>query len=1778
MPVAWGRYTSPGGLQRQRRFEAVRTRASSITLPPALERLQGVAQSDPPSFLAQLQQQAFRQRPDQVRAPTDVRALALGFAGPQRFETAPQRLARGGQEARSFASSIQGLEPPEITMLKRLAGFSERQGTTPQAVVAAAQAPSIPQGSLSLTSPQATPGERPFSPSESQILTLMGGFSDEEQRALRLVLSKRGMTLVRYLGLSTEDRVFEIGKVKGLQPGAQSGLQLLINREQGVEPSLAPLARAAGGVLQAGRELGAAATTQVRIIAEPLIPGEGEPSLEAQRERGLTGAIERSIDVEVEVFGVPIGPADLLDPLNFIALPIIDPAFARLLSIPVKILARYGGRVTAPILRILGREAGDIAQNSLRADIKAAARQFQNDVGRLLSDAPEPKPDIGGPAAGRAPTGLGVSPEAASRAIPGQVAARDLGAALPAPAGAAPAPAAGLPSTADVVAPTGAVPARAVEPGAAPAVRQAAPAPPEPTVKTRTLEGVDVDTFRTERELGGIREQQGGLRFGEEAVPAPAPENIPRNTLAQLAEERKLAREALASPATKRQKGATAQLRTQIAALDQEERIIRDFAERGLSPQEQADELVQLQLDFAEKDLRTVRGTGGRAAAFGTAERDVADFARRGRRPASQRARTLPAEEGMGDALEGLAERLNLPEPTGDIPAVAGGGSLSERLRALGRLPGEKKDVPKFRSGEIAGDSMNVPESMAQASDVGQAQQIAVQSAEDAGVNASPYAAARTREPRNVLERVQQWLDGTPNDATKLEREVVGEITNEMSKLEAESLRLYERFDAADLHIRATADNQSDEIINVTEGLFDRSDPTVFPPGEKRELLKALYQLLDDGEAMLLSVDPSFERRMLPNYSPHSFKTNAKGVAFKARNASGKMKPGQRPGWMKRRKIKGTLGDILEDNPDLTLFNWDPVDTVVRHQIGVIQYTATHRVLLKMRASGNAILQSQAKKRGLDDWVTPDIPAFRSKAVPTAPRAPSGPVDVTRLQQLAAKEAGRGEAQAALPGVEGTRLTEREGTRLGELRQRTVDLEEPGARPGDITFTEPYVIAPQWAKALNDWYGVSWFDTKASTRVLKRGVTTAFMVKVLGGLFQQWDFTFRSVLGLGVGFQDLNGVRGAARAWSRSASNSVDRRMIKWEASDPVREALRLGGLNIDADPSFVANSLRDIEEEILPIPVLKDIIKFMGGDRYRRFHKEMLYTGGEVLTDYYRKQGLPLNEAGIKAAADANEMFSSVARWQSIFRDPSTRDAVRIFGAFAIGEVEGWARITLRGATTPAGRRFLLMGMMGGTFFTAQALNMLFSTIRDGKPSLLSPEQLLPFRIDTQQIKEFRQEGIGALASLDLPFVDYNTKFLRPELPWRGPGGRKLYLDILGQADTPFRWFFDPVFATQSRLAQIPRLALDLRTVAAGDAPAFGEKVESPLDALKFAAQQVSPISISAFAGTERGRIGLFGAGVQSGGFNVSAEPLREQLARDFEQEVGRPFNPEVDYITARKIPKLARIIERQRKLGVEFASESAVKGEERDNFLRQQEQDIGLVTIANAGLAGDQEALRAFGGAYEDYVATRAAVVARDFFGQDFLEKETPIGKAYTAWVEIRPEFDEETFELDFDGYFAAREEAFEGIRKLDPKLAKALEEPVRTFDPAVQELEARYLPARKLRRELANEISPIQGLSVDQYAFVQEFRSDVTKARKLWEEQGKVVPPGDAIEHLGEKWGLKQTTIDWAIELQSSRFREQARNPEYDAFIFEHLDELSPFFNVLTTQKLRLEAARR
>jgi hypothetical protein len=119
---------------------------------------------------------------------------------------------------------------------------------------------------------------------------------------------------------------------------------------------------------------------------------------------------------------------------------------------------------------------------------------------------------------------------------------------------------------------------------------------------------------------------------------------------------------------------------------------------------------------------------------------------------------------------------------------------------------------------------------------------------------------------------------------------------------------------------------------------------------------------------------------------------------------------------------------------------------------------------------------------------------------------------------------------------------------------------------------------------------------------------------------------------------------------------------------------------------------------------------------------------------------------------------------------------------------------------------------------------------------------------------------------------VTYNTSWLRPKLPFKGPGGRELFLDLVGQADTFIRAMTDPLFAAQSRLSQPAGAGLQV----AQQRTFFNEeKLETLRDYARFALEQVSPIP-AAGQFEESRRIGRFPGGfVQGLGLNVSAESL---------------------------------------------------------------------------------------------------------------------------------------------------------------------------------------------------------------------------------------------------------------------------------------------------------------
>jgi len=171
------------------------------------------------------------------------------------------------------------------------------------------------------------------------------------------------------------------------------------------------------------------------------------------------------------------------------------------------------------------------------------------------------------------------------------------------------------------------------------------------------------------------------------------PEGSLDDLLRDIRMERELAQQAIADPATRRQAGGLAELRQRVAALDEEEALIRGWQERGVtSPAQQAAELRELEEALADASLRLEgRRAKVRGPAYGTAEAAEQELLQRSRRPAWQRRQMRGTELGReqiaakGDALESLAARPGMP--TADIedvlphidpdarPAAVGGGT-----------------------------------------------------------------------------------------------------------------------------------------------------------------------------------------------------------------------------------------------------------------------------------------------------------------------------------------------------------------------------------------------------------------------------------------------------------------------------------------------------------------------------------------------------------------------------------------------------------------------------------------------------------------------------------------------------------------------------------------------------------------------------------------------------------------------------------------------------------------------------------------------------------------------------------------------------------------------------------------------------------------------------------------------------------------------------------------------------------------------------------------------
>lgn len=719
-----------------------------------------------------------------------------------------------------------------------------------------------------------------------------------------------------------------------------------------------------------------------------------------------------------------------------------------------------------------------------------------------------------------------------------------------------------------------------------------------------------------------------------------------------------------------------------------------------------------------------------------------------------------------------------------------------------------------------------------------------------------------------------------------------------------------------------------------------------------------------------------------------------------------------------------------------------------------------------------------------------------------------------------------------------------------------------------------FVAEPKVAVKLEDMFGVSAFKTNGFLKPIEGTRAALFKIKVVGGLFQEVDFSARSI-GLGLSELVRGNVKGAVRAWfmpirstARAVNPALDRKLLRAaEGSVDLTDGYK-AGLAAGIDPSIADEGIRGLGNLVPQTVAGKQIpgaewvqqaLEFISGSAYERFHRDILEQGYLVILQKNIRKGMSREEAVRKAVEETNVFFSSIPNWQSAVTNATARDALKI-PFFATGELEAWFRLPVQ---APAG----FAGIIGATAIAAQMISKLSTG------EWLSADQLLPYKVDTKELENLKKDP-RTLLEAGLPGVNYNTRFLRPELPWKGPDGRKLYLDLLGQSDSPFRWALDPVFATQTRLGQFPRAALDLQKIVEGKAPAFGEKVDSLADLGRAAFQQVSPISISGLAGTERGRIGTTGAGIQTSGFNVSAEPLREVIARKFRENFGREYNPATDRRIAEQDPELASLFEASTQQGIRTGFEGAQSREQREQILIEQAER--LRPHIEGVRAGNAQAGEQFRERYSELQTFMAGVSVDSFFDVDFGDTKPGVETLVDELRQLDPFTDEFTnldpetgdFRTDWDAYDDRRNELIDEIESQAPGFRKAYEADLK-LPEEFADVERQFKAARDLRNQL-DDISPAKGIPPNIYKQIRDFLRKVNGFRSEMRRRGREVPLEDGIRVYGQSTNQPAWMITGAQKVRGG-VPTDLRNPAWDRFLIQHESVLGLFYPSLYTARV-------
>jgi len=690
------------------------------------------------------------------------------------------------------------------------------------------------------------------------------------------------------------------------------------------------------------------------------------------------------------------------------------------------------------------------------------------------------------------------------------------------------------------------------------------------------------------------------------------------------------------------------------------------------------------------------------------------------------------------------------------------------------------------------------------------------------------------------------------------------------------------------------------------------------PPAKYQSVYDDVEPFMREQERRLLADVPEFEQRMLkdPTYFTRKWRNweifediarEAKGQPTRGPAKPGRRvgMPGQVPKVIPRRTMPRTFSEALEVGGEP--LTWNPYEMAAIHAAELEEYRFVAVLIQAWKAQGRTLPVSQAPR----SWETPPYKAFQGKPYTRQPKVVEGAVE----------------------------------------------------EPVGIRWSEPLAVSPEDNKMLPHilGFGFEGFENSAAyvTSVFKRA-------KVLFGLFQYWDLQNRTLLraasqavklaakGDLVGAAaEARAIPAAAKAWQGAFYPPARNRLWKQLLNDPeIAMAIEEGGLPIGGldvwkrtmrsslEPDLVMKApiIGEIPTARLPMglrqategtqKVMNGMYRYVASGLYDSAHPQYWSAFYKSIFKELRAKYPQMAERQVaaQAAKETNVLMSSIPDWHSVL-NPRLRQLGRGV-AFSVNEGEAWMRMiprAIRGKNPELYRQQWAAYLLGALTF-AEVVNYAMT----GEP--LTVNQLSPIVM---------RDGKPT----------YNSNFARPRLDGDGPIGkhlnleaplgRHIYLDFMGQADTPFR-MLNPQFFVMTRLS--PQLSVFIQELQ--EKRFFGQQeLNSLQEKVLFAGEQLlAPIPLVGF-GQERERIGNVGAIIQATGWNVSSERLGELFARRYKEETGREWD-ETTVIQRREDvaahPKLQEIKAERLERGLEYGSAFSERTAYMDNLKTQQKEAI--------------------------------------------------------------------------------------------------------------------------------------------------------------------------------------------------------------------------------------------